>query len=314
MLTQREIDSLLNAPVVEGENREAAATPSLTASRGYQKTVKQYDFRRPDKFSKEQLRSLQTLHENFARQAASILSNRLRCNVEMKLSSIDQGIYEEYVAQVVPPSFVQTLQMAPLGGSVVIEYGRDVGMVIFDRLLGGSGAAVNEAHEVTDVELQLLRGIATTLSEALQEAWSNLAAVQPEVTEVMEDIQLAQIAPPSEVVIAVMLEISVLDMVGALSVCTPFSVLEDVLPRLTAQAWVGTGRKLGRANVVEDLRAQIERATVPVSAEVGSTTVRAQDVAALSVGDVIRLDSPASRTINPTSKRSRSRSRRPASG
>ena len=113
----------------------------------------------------------------------------------------------------------------------------------------------------------------------------------------MEDIQLAQIAPPSEVVIAVMLEISVLDMVGALSVCTPFSVLEDVLPRLTAQAWVGTGRKLGRANVVEDLRAQIERATVPVSAEVGSTTVRAQDVAALSVGDVIRLDSPASRTI-----------------
>ncbi len=295
ILTQREIDSLLS-----GESPPPEPTPMLSGSttRGLSKTVKRYDFRRPDKFSKEHLRTLQALHETFARLVASSLSNRLRCNAEIKVSSIDQGLYEEYLAQIPTPTFSQVIHMAPLEGSLVMEYSHDLGLAMVDRLLGGSGALLDRAHEVTDIELQLLRGLGGAFCSNLAEAWENLAEVRPTVTEIFQDAQLAQIAPPTEVVIMVFMEVSLLNVVAGLSLCTPFSVLESVMPRLNTQMWVGTGsRRTPTPTSRLNLRRQVERTPAPISVELGSATVRARDLSGLQPGDVIRLDGSVRRPV-----------------
>lgn len=297
VLTQREIDSLLTS----GPSDEAAdLTHPVFESKvsGLGKTVKRYDFRRPDKFSKEQLRTLQVMHETFARLAASSLSNQLRTNVEIKVSSIDQGLYEEYVDQLTSASFINVLRMAPLEGSIIVEFGQDLGFVVVDRLLGGAGALLTRSHEVTDIELQLLRGVGGTLAESVGEAWENLSAVQPTVTDVHQDIQMAALAPPTEVVIMVFMEVSVLDTVAGLSVCTPFSVLEPVLARLNAQVWVGTGGRVKKSSESQEhLRWQLERTPTSIRVELGSTDVSTADLARLQIGDVIRLDGVSSRVI-----------------
>ncbi|MEE9277326.1 MAG: flagellar motor switch protein FliM [Dehalococcoidia bacterium] len=297
ILSQQEIDDLLSGSPSEAAEALRTARPRSKIA-GLTKAVKRYDFRRPDKFSKEQLRTLQAVHETFGRLAASSLSNQLRTNVEIKVSSIDQGLYEEYVEQIADASFINVVRMAPLEGSVVVEYGQDFGMLVVDRVLGGAGAPLERSHEITDIELQLLRGVGGALAANVGEAWENLASVQPTITDVFQDIQLAQLAPPTEVVIMVFLEVTVLNLVAGLSICTPFGVLEPILPRLNAQVWVGTG---GRRNVTADskqnLRSQIERTPTWVSARLGSTDVRAADLARLQVGDVIRLDGLRSRPV-----------------
>ena len=300
VLSQREIDALLTASNEE-EPAAAADAPITSGLRGdlKRKPVKRYDFRRPDKFSKDQLRTLQAVHETFARLAASTLSNQLRTNVNIKVSSIDQGLYEEYVAQVAPPTFITTLRMAPLEGSVLVQFGQEIGLTVVDRMLGGTGTLLEYQHEVTDIELQLLRGVAALIADDLGEAWENLASVQPTVAELHEDVQYAALAPPTEVVIMVFMEVTLLSVVAVLSVCTPYSVLEPVLPRLTAQVWAGAG---GRRSDFERgqrrLRTQIQRTPATVRVRLGSAEIPGSELSHMGVGDVIRLDAPVGRPVS----------------
>ena len=299
ILSQREIDSLLKTgPEGPAEETVQAAMPHPRFA-GLGKTVKRYDFRRPDKFSKEQLRSLQAMHETFARLAASVLANQMRSNVEIRVSSIEQGLYEEYVAQVAASSFLNVMRMTPLAGSVLLEYGQELGLSLVDRLLGGSGAVLDQAHEITEIDVQLLRGVATGLATSLAEAWENLSPVQPMVTDVLQDVQFVQLAPPSEVVIQVFMEVSVLDMVAGLSICTPYSVLEPVIPHLNAQAWAGNTPRRGEQFTLAQghLRTQLERTPTTLRADLGATDVRAAELARLRVGDVIRLSGVTDRPI-----------------
>ena len=296
-LSQREIDSLLKSGPTDAADQPTAPRPGSRLA-GLAKTVKRYDFRRPDKFSKEHLCTLQAVHESFARLVASSLSNQLRTDVEMKVASIDQGLYEEYVEQTVGPVFVGLVRMAPLDGSIVIEFGQDLGLVIVDRLLGGPGALLEHGHEVTDIELELVRGFGGTLARNLGEAWENLAKVEPTISDMHQDIQQARLAPASEVVIMVFMEVTVVGVVGGMSICTPFSVLEPLLSRLTANVWVGTG---GAKNVPAEsrkkLQRQLERTPTSIGVELGSAAVRTADLAQLHVGDVIRLEGLATRPV-----------------
>ena len=296
VLTQREIDSLLNAAGAPAPAAAEGTAPDLGALRRRPpsimgKTIKRYDFRRPDKFSKEQLRSLQAMHETLARGIGTTLSSQLRSNVDIKVSSIDQGLYEEYAGNVPTPAYVHVFQMAPLDGSVILSLDHGLGMLVVDRLLGGQGQILDRPHETTDIELQLLHSVGHTLAEELANAWENLAHVQPALQEIHQDIQFAALAPPAEVVIMVLMEVTLLGTVSGLSVATPFSVLEPVMDRLNAQAWVGTrGRKQRAAAGRGHLQTQVQRTPTQLRVELGSATVRAAEIANLRIGDVIQLE------------------------
>ena len=292
-LSQAEIEALLaSLPVDEGS---PAPAPVMPASK---KQVRTWDFRKPDKFSKDHLRSLLALHQNFARIASNVLSARLRTNTTIKVTSVDQGLYEEYIDLLPAQSIINVISMKPLEGNIVFEFQPALAMVMIDRLLGGSGGTADPKHELTDIELALVRNLVRSMLAAMQEAWLNLHEVDPNIADVATSPGLVQIAAPSDIVVIVLLEVQIGDQLGTISICIPHLVLEPLMHRLSAQVWVASAR---RRNTTPEIRARIEgnlkRAPLTVTAELGGATITVEEVVRLQEGDVLLLDPGAVRSV-----------------
>lgn len=293
VLTQREIDALLQENV-SGPSADRGRLPVRPA-----KSVKIYDFRRPDKFSKDHMRTLQAMHQALARVVSANLSSQLRTAVNVKLSSIDQGLYEEYLQQIQTPSILNVVSMSPLDGSSVIGYGIDLGMAIVDRLLGGPGTTARRSGEVTDIEASLLRNAATPLLAGIAESWENLIELQPTLQDIAFSPQFLQVARASDVVIMVLFEMQIGETLGGMSICLPFTTLEPVMPRLNAQSWFSTpGYKQATENDREDLRRHLLRTPVEMSARLGTASLTTEEIISMQVGDVIKLECDASADLD----------------
>jgi flagellar motor switch protein FliM len=294
-LSQGEIEALLaSLPSDPSQMAQATAVgapaPSAAMVPVPGKQVRTWDFRKPDKFSKDHMRSLLALHQNFSRIASSALTARLRTGVTMRVTSVDQGLYEEYIDLLPAQSIVNVISLKPLEGNILFEFQPELSMVMLDRLLGGSGGPVDASHELTDIEIALMRNLVRTLLESLREAWINLAEVEPMIEDVSNSPQLVQIAAPADIVVIVLLEVQVGNRLGTISLCIPHLVLEPLKQRLTTQVWVVSNR---RRTSTPEMRAEIlgnvRRAAVKVTAVLGETSVTVDEVIRLGVGDVLML-------------------------
>jgi flagellar motor switch protein FliM len=301
-LTQFEVDALLAAFGPDGRADEDE--PRAGRSRS-SRPVKAYDFRRPDKFSKEQLRSLQLLYENFARLLGTGLTSLLRGTVSLHLTSVEQITYAEYIEQLPKPAALYLLGLDPLPGRAVLELNLPISFAIIDRLLGGPGDIVNprqgrQNSEMSEIEVALLRSLSDILATTMQDAWADIAALAPRVDDIAFSPELVQAALPNEVCVLILLELKVLNNAGTLSLCMPYTLLEPIVGRLSAQTLVAGSYRGTRK---EDPRAQqrkmrqLERVTLPVSVQLGTAAVTVNDMLTLEPGDVICLDTPASGTL-----------------
>jgi flagellar motor switch protein FliM len=291
VLSQREIDALINGDLVQDESREAApaaAQPLKEVAR----RIKPYDFRHPEKLSKEQLRGLQLIQQAVASSLAASLGARLRSPVEAKLSALERSIYEEYVAQVGQSSVFVVIDMAPLNGYAIASFGVDVAFGIVDRLLGGRGRQVLHGlnRDLTDIEIALVRHIGGDIANSLVEPWARVAELTPSTTEIAVGSQVVHAVPGSEFVITAWYEIRYAEHAGGISLCFPLSILEQVLPNLTGQSLFEARRRgeLQDSARVPDL--QLMPMNVPVRAILGASRVPAADLANLATGDVIVLE------------------------
>lgn len=298
VLSQAEIEALLaSMPAGEAPDGEPVRAPVITAPVS-NRQVKTWDFRKPDKFSKDHLRSLLALHQNFARLASTGLSARLRANVQIKVTSVDQGLYEEYIDLLPASSMVNVVSMRPLEGNILLEFQPELAMVMLDRLLGGSGGPVDPAHEPTDIEFALVRNLGRTLTEAMREAWVNLAEVDPMIEDLSTSPHLVQVAAPADIVVIVLLELQIADRLGTISICIPHLSLEPLMQRLSAQVWVVSNRRQNatpehRAHLVGGLR----RAVLPVRAVLGEALITVDELLRLQEGDVLLLGNGAVQTV-----------------
>lgn len=291
VLTQREIDALLSADVSHLEPHaitSIASQPRKDAGR----RVKLYDFRHPEKLSKEQIRGLQIIQQGVAGAMAANFSARLRAPVEARLSALERGIYEEYVTQIGTAAVVVMIDMNPLQGYAVAAFGLDVAFGIIDRLLGGKGKRNLRSlnRDLTDIEIALIRHIGMDIARSLIEPWQRVTELVPDVTELALGPQVMHVIPPSEFVITAWYEIRLADQTGGISLCFPLTVLEQILPKLTGQSLFDN--RPGRAALL-DSRVKDEQLmpmTVPLRAMLGSARVDAVDIAHLQPGDVIVLD------------------------
>lgn len=236
-LSQLEIDALINQIPASGAEAEAPGVEQVVAEseRPFARAIKPYDFRRPDKFSKEQWHTLQSMHETFARLVGSVFSSRLRTLVTVRLSSIDQGLYEEWQSQVPSQTVCYVLGVPPLSGNLIVEFNNDVASEVVDRMLGGNGLLIDRGREMGEIELTLLRSFGEGIGGAVAEMWSTVAPVEPELQELGLDAALVQVAGPNDVVIAAFFEVNLGSHLGAMSVCTPYTLLEPVAQQLAAQ-------------------------------------------------------------------------------
>lgn len=289
-LSQWEIDALLNSL----GNDEAGGSPNGGAPSTDGKNVKLYDFRRPDKFSKEHIRAIQNIHETFARVTASSLSSYLRATTTVSLSSIEQVVYDEYIHQLSNPTLVNLVELQPLSGRIVVEMNMNLGLAMLDRMMGGPGQVTARRGELTDIEMALLRSLGATVSAGLKDGWAAVADLQPVLVETVLNADLVQAALPGDIAALLLFEINTLGMSGMLSICVPHPVIEPLMDRLNTQAWFSSGsRKVDSEDDRLRLADGINHANLPISVELGSTTITIGELLEIQMGDVIRLDRSA---------------------
>jgi flagellar motor switch protein FliM len=286
-LSQWEVDALLNS--IGSEDSGAPAPGAVPV--GSDRTIKLYDFRRPDKFSKEHIRAIQNIHETFARVTASTLSSYLRSATTVSLSSIEQVVYEEYVHQLSNPTLVNLVELQPLAGRIVVEMNMNLGLAMLDRMMGGAGQTNLRRTEPTDIEMALLRSLGATISSGLRDGWTAVADLQPVLVETVLNADLVQAALPGDIAALLLFEIHTLGMSGTISICVPHPVIEPLMDHLNTQAWFSaSSKKNGSENDRLKLADSVRAARLPISVELGSTTITVGELLEIRKDDVIRLD------------------------
>jgi flagellar motor switch protein FliM len=290
-LSQWEIDALLNSIGSDDSTLVAAGSLVGVMPVAPGRTIKLYDFRRPDRFSKEHIRAIQNIHETFARVTASSLSSYLRSATTVSLSSIEQVVYEEYVHQLANPTLVNLVELQPLAGRIVVEMNMNLGLAMLDRMMGGAGQVMARRGELTDIEMALLRSLGATVSAGLKDGWTAVADLQPVLVETVLNADLVQAALPGDIAALLLFEIHTLGLSGTISVCVPHPVIEPLMDRLNTQAWFSTSsRKSGSEDDRHRLSDGIRGARLPISVELGSTSITVSELLDIRAGDVIRLD------------------------
>lgn len=303
ILSQDEIESLLSSLSdgndsggnASGSDKQESSAQSSSASQPNKRSSRSavayevYDFRRPDKFSKEQLRTLQMLHETFGRLAGTNLSGLLRTNVSIDLISLEQVPYEEYLRSISSSVFT-IFSIPPLSGQAAIEMEFDLIFTMIDKLLGGPGRSVKRQN-LTDIEEPLFHQIVGKMFFALKSAWEGVVIVNPTIEEIETSSQFVQIAPPSDIVVSILFEVRVGDAHGALSLCIPYMVLKPITAKLSAQKWFAatSNRKQTPAHR-HALTGQLASAPVDVAIRMGKSRINVKDFLLLRKDDVIKLD------------------------
>lgn len=283
VLSQDEIDQLLTAISSGDVETEELAAP--TESR----KIKIYDFKRPDKFSKEQIRTVSIMHETFARLTTTSLSAQLRSLVQVHVASVDQLTYEEFIRSIPNPTTLGVINMDPLKGSAILEIDPAITFSIIDRLFGGQGEGTKVTRELTDIESSVMEGIIVRILGNMREAWSQVIDLRPRLGQIDTNPQFAQIVPPTEMVVLVTLETKVGEVEGMMNFCIPYLTIEPIISKLSAQYWYSSVRRGATTENLNILRERLAGIAVPLIVEIGSMELTVRDVLSLRVGDVVRL-------------------------
>lgn len=294
ILSQDEVDLLLSA-VSEGDiEPERKAAPE----RPEQPLLSSYDFRRPERVSKEQLKGLQSLFEAFARELGIVLPPFLRSVVRVDLTSIDQLTYDEFILSVARPTSMSIIDMTPLEGRAVLELSPSMVFPIVDRVLGGKGVSLAAPRELTEIEDRIVYRIVLMILDSWKRSWDQLIEFKMGVVNQESDPLIVQIVAGSEMIILVGYEVFIGDAVGSMNMCVPLMVLNPILDQISQQAHyqrktTGEVATITRAAI----RETVLRTRVNVEAILGETRLNLQDLSRLRVGDVVPLNSNVNEPI-----------------
>lgn len=284
ILSQSEIDNLLQA-LSTGELD--AEEMKISSS---EKQVKDYDFARPSKFSKEHLRTLEIIFEHYGRLLSTNLPVYLRKNIQVEVMNSEAVTYMEFSNALSNPVLLGIVDFAPLEGNIIMEMASKLGYAIVDRMLGGEGEPLDKVRDFSEIELLIIERVMNACVELLREPWANVVDIVPRLERIETNSQFAQIISPAEMIAIVTVNIKIGDVEGLMNVCLPYLTLESVMDRLNTKFWYSNMQEKEDYEYAEDIEGLIAKAAVPVTAVLGNSAMSVYDFGALAVGDVIRLD------------------------
>jgi flagellar motor switch protein FliM len=287
ILTQAEIDALIAAMVNQDQESDGRKTPGANQA---PKRIRQYDFQRPDKFSKDQIRTLQMIHENFIRPLQTYFAGRFRTMVQMVVGSVDQNTYAEFVRSISNPSVICPFTMAPLPGTCVLDINPVIAFPMIDRLMGGPGGSMPQTRPLTEIESAVMQGVIRGTLNAYEEAWRNVLDMKMTPGNIETNPMFVQVAAPGEIVITVAVDVRVGEHVGVITLCLPHLTLEPILDKLSAHNWFKTQSREIRPADAAALQSVVGEAKVPISAVLGRVELTVGEVLELGLGDVVVLD------------------------
>lgn len=286
ILSQNEIDSLLNA-LASGE-----VTAEELKEEEQTQRIRVYDFRRPNKFSKEQINTLEIIYDNYARTLSTFLSASLRVSVQTALLSVEQLTYEEFIRSIPDPSVLLVFNMDPLEGNGILEIKTQLSLGLIDLLLGGRGEprVESESRALTEIERTIMWRIGQQMLDISQEVWANILDFHPKIEVIESNPQFAQIVSPAEMVILISLETRIGQIDGIINYCFPYLALEPVLDKLSAHYWFT--RDAGDVDHEQRhfLQDQLSFAKVPLKVILGTSFITVRDLLGIQVGDVVPVN------------------------
>lgn len=283
VLSQEEIDNLL-AALSTGEI-DAEQIQDVN-----EKQVKDYDFKRPAKFSKEHLRTLEIIFEHYGRLLSTNLPVYLRKNVQVSVNSSETVTFSEFTNALANPVILSIINFNPLVGNIIMELSPNIGFAAIDRMLGGQGEPLDKAREFSEIEMTILEKLMVICMSHLREPWKNVLEIEPILERIETNPQFAQIISPSDMIAIVTLNIKIGDVEGLMNICLPYFTLENIMDKLNTKYWFSTMQDINDEEYQEHIEALIKRVDVPVKAILGKSSVSIVDFVNLQLGDIIRLD------------------------
>lgn len=284
VLSQSEIDALLSALSTGEMDADELKKEQV------EKRVKVYDFRRALRFSKDQIRSLTRIHENFARLLTTFFSAQLRTYVNISVASADQIPYEEFIRSIPKMTILNVFDVEPLEGRILMEVNPNIAYAMMDRLLGGKGTSHNKVDSLTEIETRIMSNMFEKAFENFREAWSSISDIDPQLSEFEINPQFLQMVSPNETVVVISLNTTIGEASGMINMCIPHVVLEPIIPKLSVKYWMQSEKKQSLPIENSVLQSEIQKADVSITADVGSSEISIQDFLMLDVGDVIELN------------------------
>lgn len=284
VLSQSEIDNLL----------AALSTGELDVEQMQEKdekSVKNYDFSRPTKFSKEHLRTLEIIFEHYGRLVSTNLPAYLRKNIQVAVASSETVTFSEFSNALSNPVILGIINFSPLNGNIIVDLATNLGYAILDRMLGGGGLPLEKNREFSEIEMAILQKVMVMLTQLLREPWKNVIDLNPTLVRMETNSQFAQVIAPNDMIAIVTLNVKIGDVEGFMNVCLPFFTLEDVMDKLNTKYWFSTMQEEHDEKYEEFLETMLRKVDVPVKAILGKSVISVADFMNLQVGDCIRLDS-----------------------
>ena len=291
VLSQNEIDNLL-AQLTSGE----LDVDQMQESE--EKQVKDYDFSRPTKFSKEHLRTLEMIFEHYGRLLSTNLPVYLRKNVQVTVASSETVTFNEFTNALSNPVILGIINFAPLNGTIIMDLATNLGYAMLDRMLGGSGAPLEKSREFSDIEMTIIQKIIIMFTQLLRDPWKNVIEVSPVLQRLETNPQFAQVIAPNDMIAIVTLSMKIGEVEGFLNICLPFFTLEDIMDKLNTRYWYSTMQESHDENYEIYIESLIRKVDIPIRAILGRSTISVSDFVGLQVGDCIRLDSKVDDDLN----------------
>ena len=284
VLSQNEIDSLL----------AALSTGELDVDEMQDKgdrQVKNYDFKRPAKFSKEHLRTLEIIYEHYGRLLATNLPVYLRKNIQVTVASSETVTFSEFTNALSNPVILGIINFQPLGGNIILDLAANLGFAMIDRMLGGKGVPLEKNRDFSEIEMTIIEKLMIISMQLMREPWKNVLDISPVLDRIETNPQFAQVIAPNEMIAIVTLNMKIGDVEGFMNVCLPYFTLESVMDRLNTKYWFSTMQEDNDENYELYIESLIKRVDVPVKVIMGKSSVSVNDFVNLQPGDIIRLDS-----------------------
>jgi flagellar motor switch protein FliM len=291
ILSQSEIDNLLQAlssGEVDAEEMKASS----------EKQVKNYDFTRPSKFSKEHLRTLEIIFEHYGRLLSTNLPVYLRKNIQVEVMNSEAVTYMEFSNALSNPVLLGIVNLDPLEGNIIVEMASQLGYTIVDRMLGGEGEPIDKMRDFSEIELLIIERVMTACVQLLREPWENVVDIHPRLERIETNSQFAQIISPSEMIAIVTINIKIGEVEGLMNICLPYITLEPVMDKLNTKFWYSSMQERDEMKYAGDIESMISKVDVPVTAILGNSSISVADFSSLQIGDIIRLDSKVNQELS----------------
>jgi len=284
ILSQNEIDEL----------RKALNTGELDVEKihttNQERKITSHNFRRPSKFAKDHLKTLNMIYDNYARLVTNFLTGYLRTLVQVDVVTVETLAYNDFSNSIANPAILAIVDLSPLSGSIIFEVAPHIAYALIDRILGGKGEQIEKVRDFTEIELAIIERIIIQVLNLMREPWENVISIKPRLEKIETNAQFAQIISPNEMVALVTLSARIGEVEGMINICIPHMVVEPVIPKLSTKFWFSTVEKEITPETKQAIENRIQTTEVPVKAILGRMTITVNDCIELQPGDVLQLD------------------------